>query len=425
MEELKDKRLLLLGGSMWKKQIKEFADDNGIVLIATGNSDKAGIFEIANETYNIDSTDAEAMKTLIKEKNIDGVYLGGSEVVISHACSYLSELGLPCYTTKEQWLALQNKANLKKLYIANGLPVVPEYEIDENNIESFDIEYPVITKPVDGSGSNGFSVCHNLQELKSGYNMAKSESFSGNVIVEKFVPNDSIVVIGRISNGCFKVLTVEDKYPVKYENKGSYVLGMCLLESKTKEFFAKKYEKNIANMLKSLGITEGPIWFEVFTDGKKFYFNEAGFRYGGSITIWPVQYFTGINEVAADIYYALTGKSKTNGFDSIISNPVNNDKQYCIYSLHLKPGIIKEIDGIDEIEKLDNIIAIPTSRKIEDSIPDSGSIYQVFGFVHFLYNDPDELRDMIKKIHDTIHFTDENGDEMLSKMIDIEHITLR
>ncbi len=51
--ELYGKRLLILGGSLWKKAIKDFADENGIILIATGNDQTAVILEISDEKYNI------------------------------------------------------------------------------------------------------------------------------------------------------------------------------------------------------------------------------------------------------------------------------------------------------------------------------------------------------------------------------------
>lgn len=45
-KNLANKRLLLLGGSLWKKAIQDFAQEQGIILIATGNNHNAGIFEI-------------------------------------------------------------------------------------------------------------------------------------------------------------------------------------------------------------------------------------------------------------------------------------------------------------------------------------------------------------------------------------------
>lgn len=102
---LKGKRLLLLGGSLWKDAIQDYAKNKDITLIATGNDQSAGIFQIAEERYDVDSTNEEAMKRLIVDKNIDGVYIGGSETVCSIACKYLNELGLPCYCTKSNGIS--------------------------------------------------------------------------------------------------------------------------------------------------------------------------------------------------------------------------------------------------------------------------------------------------------------------------------
>ena len=68
-----------------------------------------------SEYYYVDSTDREGMKKLIKEKNIDGVYVGSHEGVIRQATQYLSELGLPCYCRLEQWDNLMNKRRFNEL----------------------------------------------------------------------------------------------------------------------------------------------------------------------------------------------------------------------------------------------------------------------------------------------------------------------
>ena len=425
MKSLKGKRLLILGGSMWKDAIRKYANEQGIILVATGNNMNAGIFEIADEKYNINSIDADAMKQFIIDKKIDGVYLGGSEVVISNACVYLEELGLPCYTTKKQWEFLANKANLKDLYIRFGIPVAQRYIVDEDTIDSADIDFPVITKPVDGSGSNGFSVCHNKEELKYGYIRAKEASFDGDVLVERFVRNDSIVVVGRIKNGEFRICTIEDKYPVKYEKQGTYVAGMHLFESARKQEFIDLYERKLDEMLKSIGVKEGPIWFEVFLDGDGFCFNEVGFRYSGSITIWPVQYYAGINEVAEDINYALTGDSHFVNYEGIIPKEKIGEDHYCIYSLHLKPGKICRITGLDSIAEKSNVIAIPVAKNIGDVIEDTGSIGQVYGFVHFTYKSNEDLVDMIEEIHSVVSFEDEYGNNLLNRKIDICNLNIR
>ena len=43
MQDLKGKRLPVLGGSLWKEAIKQFVNEHEITLIATGNDQSAGI----------------------------------------------------------------------------------------------------------------------------------------------------------------------------------------------------------------------------------------------------------------------------------------------------------------------------------------------------------------------------------------------
>lgn len=426
-KNLEGKRLLLLGGNLWKGAIRQFADEQGITLVATSNDPHAGIFEIADETYLVSSTDADAMKCLIREKNIDGVYMGGSEPVISAACQYLNELNMPCYCTKEQWDYLQNKQNFKNLCISCGLPVVPRYEIDEADFDACaaNIPYPVITKPVDGCGSAGFSVCQNAEELRFGYQKAKAASDSGNVLVEKFVKNDGVVVFYTLSNGEAVFSGLEDKYPVRYKETGSYVAGMHLFASEQTNDFRNRFEDNIKAMFRKLHLREGSVWIEVFFDGANYYFNEAGYRISGSISIYPVQFCCSINQVATDIYYALTGESIVFGFRSLLDEKKMEREKYAVYSLHIGKGKIGCIKGIDELRVRENVVAIPVTKHVGDTIAGSGTIGQVLAFVHFVYDTENELRQMLREIHETVKIMDTYGNNMLLQMINPDTLVVR
>lgn len=419
--ELNGKRLLILGGSLWKKAIKDFADENGIVLIATGNDQSAGIFEIADETYSVDSTDASAMKKLIRDAKVDGVYMGGSEAVISSACKYLNELGMPCYCTHEQWECLQNKDSFKKLCIQNGLPVVPRFKLDDISPKA----YPVITKPTDGCGSSGFSVCHNWDELVRGYEVAKKESPTDRVIIEKFVPNDGVVVFYTVSQGKLLFSGLEDKYPVRYEKQGSYVGGLFVCESDLVDSFRKRFEPRIESMIQAIGIKEGSFWIEVFHSGDDYFFNEVGFRYGGSASIYFVDYMHGINQVAADIYFALTGKSKVEGFSSLIPKSIPRKKYYAVYPVYCSAGKVKEIVGVDDVSLLSNMVAFPLIHGVGSCISDTGSFFQVAALAHFVFNTEDELYKTIETVHTKVNFIEEDGTNMVLKMLKLEKFKLK
>ncbi len=421
--ELQGKRLLVLGGSIWKEAIKDYAEQNGIVVISAGLY-PAGTDDIAQEVYRIDTTDAEMMKPFIKEHHIDGVYMGGSELIISSACKYINELGFPCYCTQKQWEFLQNKRNFKDLCIKHCLPVVPRYHINVNDIKgSFSDEfYPVITKPEDGSGSNGFSVCYTPEELERGYIKAAENSPTGSVICEKYVNNDSVVVFYTFSNGELFFSGLEDKFSVKFRKQGTYVGGLFMFESNNTQEFRHRFEEKLKNLFQSIGVREGSAWIEVFHDKDTYYFNEVGFRYGGSISVYPIDYLYGYNQVAADIHFALTGESKIGGYPSLISKYIPQKHHYAIYPVYLFPGRILEIEGIEEIEKHSEIVLCSLTKHIGDIVPDSGSFNQSFALVHFVFDTIDECRTILNIIHQHLKVYNETGEDMIFQMLDFESI---
>ena len=93
---------------------------------------------------------------------------------------------------------------------------------------------------------------------------------------------------------------------------------MFIFESPSTSEFRQRFDEKLQKMFSSISIKEGTIWIEAFYDGKDYYFNEAGYRYGGSVSIYPIDYLYGINQMAADIHYALTGESKISGYTSLI-----------------------------------------------------------------------------------------------------------
>ena len=422
MEKLKGKRLLILGGSTWRNAIADFAKDNGITLIAASNDPNAKFFEIAQESYVISSTDADAMKKLIRDKKIDGVYMASHEVVIDSACEYLRELNLPCYCTKNQWTLFRNKESFKKACASVGLPVLPQIEVDENNIKKSaeKIIYPVITKPVDGCGSNGFSVCRNVEEFLTGYNKARQNSLSKKVIIEKFVNNSSVVAFYTFSDGKAFFSGLERKYPVHYKDTDSYVAGLHLFESNLVTDFRSKFEEKLTLLFEKIELREGSLWMEIFHDGENYYFNEAGYRYGGSVSIYPVDYFYNINQVAADLHYCLTGKSRIYGHKSLIPSNFNRKKFYAIYDIHMKAGTIAKIRGINEFIQRDNVLLVAESKSIGDTVEHSGTFGQVFGLAHFVFDSREELIETINDIHRKIIVEDNNGNNLVNKMLDVE-----
>ena len=167
-------------------------------------------------------------------------------------------------------------------------------------------------------------------------------------------------------------------------------------------------------MFSSVGLYQGLIWMEVFHDGDNYYFNEVGYRPNGSLTIVGIDYLCGINTVAADIYYALTGKGQDKGFSSLIlKNHVKGKKRVCEYWVAVKPGRIGEIEGIDELNKCESILASFPKYDIGSIVPHTNGFAQNFCVIHFAYNDAVEMSEVLSLIRDTIRVYDDEGEDMV------------
>mmetsp|Transcript_30806 Transcript_30806/g.46732 ORF Transcript_30806/g.46732 Transcript_30806/m.46732 type:complete len:719 (+) Transcript_30806:77-2233(+) len=88
------------------------------------------------------------------------------------------------------------KIRSKQIAIDAGVSVIPGFEGELENFDhaakvANDIGYPVLLKAAAGGGGKGMRICHNDQELKEGFPLAKAEAqkfFNDNrLLVEKYV----------------------------------------------------------------------------------------------------------------------------------------------------------------------------------------------------------------------------------------------
>ena len=100
-------------------------------------------------------------------------------------------------------------------------------------------------------------------------------------------------------------------------------------------------------------------------------------------------------------------------------------KRYCIYSIHLAPGKISSIEGVERVLEYENVIAMPITMKEQDTVRSTGTVAQVFGFVHFVFDSDDECLDTISKIHSTLRITDTEGKNMVAELLELSSLSLR
>ena len=250
-----EKRLLILGGMRISCEIVRKAKEMGVFTIVADYNpiELSPAKVIADEALNLNVIDVDAVVKTIKDKRIDGVIVGFNDMLLPYYAEICQKAKLPCYGTKEQFELLISKNRYKALCREFGVPTIPEYSIDDE-----DIVYPVLVKPVDNSGSRGITICHNRQDLLKAVEIGRKASKTGQVLIERYMDGPEVTVFWTFQDGNHYLSALGNRH-VKY-NQGHDVIPLPVGYTFPSVFlpkYRKEVEENCKRMFRHIGIKNG------------------------------------------------------------------------------------------------------------------------------------------------------------------------
>jgi len=104
MSNIIGKRLLILGSSRLSCEIVRKARKMGVDVIVTDwyPIEKAPAKQIANKSYDVSTTDIDAIVKLIYDEGIDGVLTGFTDSALPHYAQICSRLNLPLHLNRNR-----------------------------------------------------------------------------------------------------------------------------------------------------------------------------------------------------------------------------------------------------------------------------------------------------------------------------------
>ena len=410
---LKGKKILILGGKpIGSCEIVQYAKSLGIhTTVADYLSDACSpAKKLADATLEISTANIAELEQYIIEHQIDGVCTGVHEFNIEQMITLCHRLNLPCVCSAKQWDMTNDKELFKQCCTKFGIPITKKYDFD--SWETFQIEsseFPVIVKPSDGSGSRGFSICNNLDELKAACNHALDYSTKKKILIEKKMNFENSVIINyTIVNGAVYYGCMSDKSSKKVFDDGAPIMSLQVFPSLYEEIYLNTLNKQTIDMIQDIGLKNGVVWIEAFCDHGEFSFNEMGYRYGGSLTYYPVKKFSQIDQLQHQIEYALLGKNL-----EIPTPCYNYEKTYIILPIHLKAGKMVKVERLDEVKSFEEVQQIVLVHQEGDIIESWGSAQQVFAYIHIECNNKNELVDIERRIMSTLAVYNEHDENLL------------
>ena len=208
-EHLKGKTLLVMDRTSLAACAVIRAKEMGIRTVVANfyKTEDSPSKQVADIAIDIDISDIDAMVNLIREYNVEGIFVGWTDSHLPFYAEICEKAGLPCCGTVEQFDIVSNdKRRFKEACLEYGVPTPDVYNIDiDFKREDLDkIKYPVMVKPADGSGGRGIMKCNNEEELISHYKELYESSASKKIVCERYMQSE---------NEIFIHYTVQDGYP--------------------------------------------------------------------------------------------------------------------------------------------------------------------------------------------------------------------
>lgn len=413
----KQKRLLILGGKpIGSCELVHAARNLGhYVIVADYLSDEESPAKrIADESWIVSTADVDTLRAKCLSRGVDGVLAGVHDFNIEKMAELAAALGLPCYTTPRLQSLCDDKSAFKACCRAHGICVAREYSyVDALKLPS--ASYPLAVKPRDGSGSRGFSKVRCAFELEAAVEHAVSFSFCGDPLIEEFVDAEALIAQYTAHNGKVYFCGLTDKHSCGMGEGGAPVMAFQLAPSACTGRFLAEVNEKVVSMLEELGFTEGPIWLEFFNCGDRFVFNEIGYRFGGSLTYHLVKRLYGVDQLKLLVDYAL-GECDA---DALAQAPwCEFEGSYAIWPIHLRPGKIVRIEGLDWLRRQERFYAMAQVHWDGDTIELWGSAQQVFAYLHLCGKDLTDILDFACEVLKHVKVIGEDGANLLFALFD-------
>ena len=417
---LKNKKLLIIGGDSFSVDIVKTAQSMGIYTIVTDwyDTKRSPAKLVADEYWNTSIEDYESLTKQIKEHHVDGILTGFTDSYLL-AYQHLCEINnLPSYGTKEQFEILTNKALYKEWCKRFNVPTIQQY-----NASDTDIPFPVIIKPVDGSGSRGLHVCHNQEELQDAIAASKKSSKQGKVIIERYMTGREVTIFWTFVDGKYYLSAIGNRH-VK-QNQGENVIPLPVgytFPSVVIPKYQSEVEEYAKQMFSELGIQNGMMFMQCKVEDGTCYVYDIGYRLTGSMEYKILEVVSGYNPLKMLINFALTGKMT----DEDISTKVNPATMSPCYNVSClcAPGTIAEINGCDTLMQEDGVIDSILTHFSGETITEEmkGLLTQITVRVLGSVKNQDELFSTMKHIGETIQIISTDNRQLLLPGIQQEDI---
>lgn len=356
------KKILVLGGNDLNLPIFLQLDKAGFMTFCADRSPSSPAARLAHSFFPIDISDAEAITSLSRDQDIDGV-MPINEYGVKTAALVADELGLiPCISPARAAFAT-DKGLMRDVWRQAQVPQ-PQFRIfetmEELRVCVDRIGFPCVLKPREsGGGGRGISIARSDDDLEWSFAYASQFRREGDrpFIVEEFLEGLEVTVESIVQEGAIVHLTMSDKVKPPLRTRVATSLNY---PAAVPDDVRKAVETVTTAAIRAIGIQNGMAHSELIITKHGPKMVELGARGGGG------HIFHTIIETVTDIQapvataYILTGERVS--LDAL-------SQKGAVYRFFTPPhGMLREVRGLEEARRTEGVLDVGLLKRIGDEV---------------------------------------------------------
>ena len=398
------KKILLLGGSAQQIVAIETAKRLGLYTVLCDYlPDNPGQYH-ADKFYLASTTEKEKILQIAQSEGVNYIIAYASDPAAPTAAYVAEKMGLPTNPYKSVEI-LCNKDLFRSFLEQNGFntPKARGYDTKEqafSDIEFF--SFPVLTKPVDSSGSKGVTVVRGLQDLDSAVDYAFSYSRCHRMIIEEYLEKKHPYLIGG------DIFVLEGKiiqWGLMNCHRDSAVNPLVPVGKSFPLILDKQDFDNVKDTLQSivgkLGIQHGAMNVELLVDEKNRVFPvDLGPRSGGNMIPDLLGMIFHCDVVEMCIRAAMGSK--------VIIPDDKGESFYATLNLHsAQNGIFDHVEFDDDIAQyiIRKNVYVKTGDKVNLFVNSADAL----GIIFFKFPDKDVMIEMEEHMNEHVKIVLRSG----------------
>lgn len=397
MNHNKKQEALVVAGGAWQVPIIQYLQArNYHVTVIDPYPTSPGVL-IADEHIQADVRDVENIIKLTANHEYQIVTTDQSDVSVHTTAVLAKQLNLR--GNEPDVVALYVNKYLSRVYSGQQKIPVPKYfkayNTKEVQLAIEQIGLPVILKPTDAQSSRGIVKIdnHNSEDLAKAVKLTFEATREDYILVEKFFEGTELTVEGICIDGKHKTLAISQKQHFR-TGIASSLEYPAVLPTDIETAIINCNDRYVEQSGLSIGITHAEYLYN--KEDNSFCLVEIACRGGGTLISSDIaKWVSGV-----DLYKILI--DGLNGISTEVKAIEPLKRNAVLRFFEFPNGIVDNIEGIDEILKMEGIKTLQLDFKVGDLIQAANDDRSRQGFVIAYANSKNELDNKINLVTNTL-----------------------